>query len=78
MHEWVSLVSIICLKEFITEFESLQMMKKTRHPRWNEEFQFMLEEPPLHEKIHIEVMSKRKNFSFLSKVTTYKSYISSK
>ncbi|GAU15858.1 hypothetical protein TSUD_40790 [Trifolium subterraneum] len=47
--------------------EADEMMKKTRQPRWNEEFQFMLEEPPLHEKIHIEVLSKRKNFSFLSK-----------
>jgi hypothetical protein len=57
------------MKKFIQEFKFLQMMKKTRQPRWNEEFQFMLEEPPLHEKIHIEVISKRKNFSFLSKVT---------
>ena len=56
------------LKEFTPAFKSLQMLKKTRHPRWNEEFQFMLEEPPLHEKIDIEVMSKRKTFSFLSKV----------
>lgn len=46
-------------------------MKKTRQPRWNEEFQFMLEEAPLHEKIHIEVMSKRKSFSFLSKVSVH-------
>ncbi|KAK7343857.1 hypothetical protein VNO77_12937 [Canavalia gladiata] len=52
---------------FRGEKKRTKMMKKTRHPRWNEEFQFMLEEPPQHEKIHIEVMSKRKNFSFLSK-----------
>uniref|UniRef100_A0A3Q7XPC5 Synaptotagmin-3 n=2 Tax=Cicer arietinum TaxID=3827 RepID=A0A3Q7XPC5_CICAR len=52
---------------FRGEKKRTKMMKKTRQPRWNEEFQFMLEEPPLHEKIHIEVMSKRKNFSFLSK-----------
>lgn len=50
---------------FRGEKKRTKMMKKTRHPRWNEEFQFMLEEPPLHEKIHIEVMTKRK-FSFLS------------
>ncbi|KAG4910741.1 hypothetical protein JHK87_056857 [Glycine soja] len=52
---------------FRGEKKRTKMMKKTRHPRWNEEFQFMLEEPPQHEKIHIEVMSKRKNFSFLPK-----------
>ncbi|XP_061347058.1 synaptotagmin-3 [Gastrolobium bilobum] len=52
---------------FRGERKRTKMMKKTRHPLWNEEFQFMLEEPPLHEKIHIEVMSKRKRLSFLSK-----------
>ncbi|KAI5399803.1 synaptotagmin-3 [Lathyrus oleraceus] len=52
---------------FRGEKKRTKMMKKTRQPRWNEEFQFMLEEAPLHEKIHIEVMSKRKSFSFLSK-----------
>ncbi|KAG4919317.1 hypothetical protein JHK85_057598 [Glycine max] len=39
---------------FRGEKKRTKMMKKTRHPRWNEEFQFMLEEPPQHEKIHIE------------------------
>ncbi|QCE07933.1 synaptotagmin-3 isoform X1 [Vigna unguiculata] len=52
---------------FRGEKKRTKTMKKTRHPLWNEEFQFMLEEPPQHEKIHIEVLSKRKNFSFLSK-----------
>ncbi|KAJ1406394.1 Synaptotagmin-like mitochondrial-lipid-binding domain [Sesbania bispinosa] len=52
---------------FRGEKRRTKMLKKTRHPRWNEEFQFMLEEPPLQEKLHIEVMSKRKSFSFLSK-----------
>ncbi|XP_058741256.1 synaptotagmin-3 [Vicia villosa] len=52
---------------FRGEKKRTKTMKKTRQPRWNEEFQFMLEEAPLHEKIHIEVMSKRKSFSFLSK-----------
>lgn len=45
-----------------------QTMKRTRNPLWNEEFQFMLEEPPLEEKIHVEVLSKRGRISFLSKV----------
>lgn len=44
------------------------MIRKTHHPKWNEDFQFMLEEPPLNDKIHIEVMSKRTRFSFRSKV----------
>ena len=47
---------------------SLQMIKKTRDPIWNEEFQFMVEEPPLHDKIRVEVMSKRTGFRFQSKV----------
>lgn len=45
-----------------------QMIRKTRDPLWNEEFQFMLDEPPLNEKIHIEVISKRSGISFRSKV----------
>ena len=44
------------------------MMRKTRDPLWNEEFQFMLEEPPLGEKIHFQVMSHRSGFGFRSKV----------
>lgn len=47
---------------------SHQMIKKTRDPIWNEEFQFMLEEPPLHEKIYIEVLSKRTGIHLRSKV----------
>jgi len=44
------------------------MIRGTRDPIWDEEFQFMLEEPPFHEKIRVEVMSKRRGISFLSKV----------
>ncbi|KAA0065154.1 hypothetical protein IC582_006426 [Cucumis melo] len=32
-------------------------VKKNRDPRWDEEFQFMLEEPPVNDKIHVEVLS---------------------
>ncbi|KAG6696984.1 hypothetical protein I3842_09G176300 [Carya illinoinensis] len=39
-----------------------KLIKKTRDPCWNEEFQFVLEQAPLKEKIHIEVMSKRTGF----------------
>ncbi|KAA8516550.1 hypothetical protein F0562_016944 [Nyssa sinensis] len=45
----------------------LLVIKKSRDPTWNEEFQFMLEEAPLKDKIHIEVISKRRGIGFLSK-----------
>ncbi|KAG9445632.1 hypothetical protein H6P81_011760 [Aristolochia fimbriata] len=53
---------------FRGERRKTKVIKKTRDPTWNEEFQFMLEEAPLDEKIHIEVMSKRSGFGFHSKV----------
>ncbi|GMN51059.1 hypothetical protein TIFTF001_020213 [Ficus carica] len=49
------------------ERKKTKIIKRTRHPLWNEEFQFMLEEPPSDEKIHVEVFSKRSGISFLSK-----------
>ncbi|XWS75161.1 hypothetical protein CRYUN_Cryun01aG0061200 [Craigia yunnanensis] len=49
---------------FRGETKKTKMMKRTRDPLWNEEFPFMLEEPPLNEIIHIEVMSKRTGISF--------------
>lgn len=47
------------------------MLRKTRDPRWNEEFQFTLEEPPLKESIRVEVMSKGTGFHFRSKVKIF-------
>ena len=38
---------------------------------WNEEFQSVLEEAPLKEKIRIEVISKRTGFSFRRKVGSF-------
>uniref|UniRef100_A0A2P2KZS0 Synaptotagmin-1-like n=1 Tax=Rhizophora mucronata TaxID=61149 RepID=A0A2P2KZS0_RHIMU len=32
-------------------------VKKNRDPRWEDEFQFMLEEPPSHDRLHVEVVS---------------------
>lgn len=32
-------------------------VKKNRDPRWDEEFTFMLEEPPTNDKLHLEVFS---------------------
>ncbi|EYU39612.1 hypothetical protein ABFS82_06G189300 [Erythranthe guttata] len=52
---------------FRGETKKSKMVRKTRDPLWNEEFQFLLEEPPLQEKIHIKVMSKRTSISFHSK-----------
>ncbi|XP_038972380.1 synaptotagmin-3-like isoform X2 [Phoenix dactylifera] len=52
---------------FRGEKKKTKMIKKSRDPRWSEEFQFMLEEAPIDEKIHIEVMSKRRGFSFHGK-----------
>ncbi|XP_050387824.1 synaptotagmin-3-like [Argentina anserina] len=49
---------------FRGETKKTAMIRKTRDPRWDEEFQFMLEEPPLHEIIYIQVISKRTGFGF--------------
>lgn len=45
-----------------------QVIKKSRDPRWKEDFQFMLEDAPIDEKIHVEVLSKGRLFSFHPKV----------
>ncbi|KAL0557277.1 hypothetical protein IC582_005803 [Cucumis melo] len=53
---------------FRGEKKKTKMVKKCRDPVWNETFEFMLEEPPLEEKIHIEVRSRKSSrFSFFSK-----------
>ncbi|KAH7662675.1 C2 domain-containing protein [Dioscorea alata] len=52
---------------FRGEHKKTKVIKKSRNPRWNEAFQFVLEEEPIDEKIHIEVMSKRKGFNFYPK-----------
>ncbi|XP_042475631.1 synaptotagmin-3-like isoform X2 [Macadamia integrifolia] len=52
---------------FRGEQKKTKMIRKNRDPSWNEEFQFMLEEAPINQRIHIEVMSKRTGFSFRHK-----------
>ncbi|GAA0163247.1 membrane trafficking regulatory protein [Lithospermum erythrorhizon] len=47
---------------FRGEHKKSKSIRRNRNPRWDEEFQFMLDEPPLQERIRIEVMSKRKGF----------------
>ncbi|CAI9091132.1 OLC1v1026070C2 [Oldenlandia corymbosa var. corymbosa] len=51
---------------FRGEKKKSKMIRKTRNPLWNEEFQFMLDEPPISDKLHIEVMSKRTRLGFRS------------
>ncbi|AQK66393.1 Synaptotagmin-3 [Zea mays] len=43
------------------------VIRKTREPRWSEEFQFMVDEPPVEDKIHIQVKSKRRGLPFRNK-----------
>ncbi|XP_061372465.1 synaptotagmin-2-like isoform X2 [Gastrolobium bilobum] len=42
---------------FRGEERKTKTMKKNRDPRWEEEFQFMVEEPPTNDKVHMEVVS---------------------
>uniref|UniRef100_A0A7C9DN66 C2 domain-containing protein n=1 Tax=Opuntia streptacantha TaxID=393608 RepID=A0A7C9DN66_OPUST len=39
------------------EERKTKMLKKNRDPRWEEEFEFMLSEPPINDKLHVEVLS---------------------
>ncbi|KAL2895400.1 Synaptotagmin-2 [Bienertia sinuspersici] len=42
---------------FQGEERKTKMIKKNRDPRWEEEFEFTLEEPPTDDKLHVEVYS---------------------
>ncbi|CAK9139598.1 unnamed protein product [Ilex paraguariensis] len=42
---------------FRGEERKTKHVKKNRDPRWEEEFTFMLEEPPTNDKLHVEVVS---------------------
>ncbi|CAL8995530.1 unnamed protein product [Prunus brigantina] len=42
---------------FRGEERRTKMVKKNRDPRWDEEFQFMLDEPPKSDRLHVEVIS---------------------
>lgn len=42
---------------FRGEEKKTKHVKKNRDPRWDEEFQFMLEEPPTNDRLHVEVCS---------------------
>ncbi|KAL6522070.1 Synaptotagmin-2 [Orobanche minor] len=45
---------------FRGEEKKTKTMKKNRDPRWEEEFQFVLDEPPSNDRIHVEVVSTSK------------------
>ncbi|KAJ9675027.1 hypothetical protein PVL29_024121 [Vitis rotundifolia] len=42
---------------FRGEERKTKYVKKNRDPRWEEEFSFMLDEPPTNDRIHVEVVS---------------------
>uniref|UniRef100_A0A803NLZ5 Synaptotagmin-2 n=2 Tax=Cannabis sativa TaxID=3483 RepID=A0A803NLZ5_CANSA len=42
---------------FRGEERKTKYVKKNRDPRWDEEFQFPLDEPPTNDKLHVEVVS---------------------
>ncbi|KAG8389864.1 hypothetical protein BUALT_Bualt01G0023100 [Buddleja alternifolia] len=45
---------------FRGEERKTQTLKKSRDPRWEEEFHFVLDEPPTQDRIHVEVVSTSK------------------
>ncbi|KAL1199217.1 Synaptotagmin-2 [Cardamine amara subsp. amara] len=42
---------------FRGEERKTKRVKKNREPRWDEDFQFPLDEPPVNDKLHVEVIS---------------------
>ncbi|KAK9127467.1 hypothetical protein Syun_016264 [Stephania yunnanensis] len=53
---------------FKGEKKKTKVLRKTRDPCWNEDFQYMLEEAPVNDKILIEVLSKRSLVGFRSTI----------
>ncbi|XP_064962344.1 synaptotagmin-2-like [Musa acuminata AAA Group] len=52
---------------FRGEEKKTKYIKKNRDPRWEEEFQFMCEEPPTNDKMHVEVLSRPPSIGIHSK-----------
>ncbi|XP_075509482.1 synaptotagmin-2-like isoform X1 [Primulina tabacum] len=50
---------------FRGEERKTKAVKRNRDPRWEEEFQFMLDEPPTNDRIHVEVVSTSKRMALL-------------
>ncbi|KAK4390811.1 Synaptotagmin-2 [Sesamum angolense] len=54
---------------FRGEERKTKVVKKNRDPRWEEEFQFMLDEPPTNDRVHVEVISTSKRSLLHAKET---------
>ncbi|KAH9621047.1 hypothetical protein KSS87_022685 [Heliosperma pusillum] len=52
---------------FRGERRKTKTIKKNRNPRWTEHFEFMIEEAPLRERLHVEIYSKKRTFGFQRK-----------
>ncbi|MQM11078.1 hypothetical protein Taro_043979 [Colocasia esculenta] len=52
---------------FKGEEKKTKHIKKNRDPRWEEEFSFMCEEPPVNDRIHVEVVSRPPSIGIHSK-----------
>ncbi|XP_062218990.1 synaptotagmin-2-like isoform X1 [Phragmites australis] len=52
---------------FRGEEKKTKHIKKNRDPRWEEEFQFMCEEPPINDKMQVEVISRPSSLGIHSK-----------
>ncbi|XP_042373034.1 synaptotagmin-2-like [Zingiber officinale] len=52
---------------FRGEMKKTKCIKKNRDPRWDEEFQFVCEEPPTNDKMHVEVVSRPPSIGIHSK-----------
>ncbi|KAH6780209.1 Calcium-dependent lipid-binding family protein [Perilla frutescens var. hirtella] len=50
---------------FRGELRKTKRLRKNRDPRWEEEFQFVLSEPPTNDRIHVEVTSSSKRMGGL-------------
>ncbi|MBA0799082.1 hypothetical protein Gohar_009616 [Gossypium harknessii] len=50
---------------FRGEKRKTKHVKKNRDPRWEEEFTFMLDEPPVNDKLHVEVQSSSSRIGLL-------------
>ncbi|KAL3840203.1 hypothetical protein ACJIZ3_024794 [Penstemon smallii] len=50
---------------FRGEEKRTKPVKKSRDPRWEEEFQFTLDEPPMNDRVHVEVISISKRMGLL-------------
>jgi Ca2+-dependent lipid-binding protein len=54
---------------FRGEERKTKHIKKNRDPRWEQEFQFVCEEPPINDKMQIEVISRPPSIGIHSKVS---------